>query len=191
MGFVLFETTESVIEVLWDIALAFFITRLAFIYFLSFFLSGALLSYLIASQVLSVRHLTTPQSELLLVPLLVILAACWSRFLISHYEIPRVAAFRASIGLLATFMVVGAEFVTGCVLYEEGYGDWIFETDMNAGLAHGGILLMYAAMPLVMMYYEHPESLESTYHGHEKKSVVDAVPTIRSTAKEAEEKKKQ
>ena len=43
---ILFETTESVIEILWDIVLAIYVVRVAFIYFLLNFLSCLLLSYL-------------------------------------------------------------------------------------------------------------------------------------------------
>ena len=41
VNFVVFETTDSVIEVLWDIALAFFIVRLAFLYVVLTFVSSA------------------------------------------------------------------------------------------------------------------------------------------------------
>jgi len=192
MAFVLFETTESVIEILWDIALAFFVIKLAFIYFLTSFVSGVALSWLVTSQwAKPVRHLTTPQSELVIVPFLFLLTVCWSRFLIVHYDIPRVVTFRGSIGALALVFMVAAECLTGLALYEEGYGDWIFETDWNAGLAFGGLLALFGAMPLIMMALEHPTYFEETWHGHEKKSIVEAVPTVRMKGRKGEEKKNQ
>ena len=175
-NFVLFETTESVIEVLWDIALAFFIVRLGFIYFLVTFASGTLLSYLAYKQWMPVTHLTTPQSELALIPFMLVLSGLWARYIIVHYEIPRVRGFRLAIGGMGLVFMVAAEFVTACVLYEEGHGGWLFETDLTAGVAFGVLLAAFALMPTFEMLFERKEhEHEETYHGHEKKPITAAV----------------
>lgn len=190
-NFVLFETTESVIEILWDIALAFFIVRLGFIYFLVTFASGTLLSYLAYKQWMPVMHLTTPQSELALIPFMLVLSSLWARYTIVHYEIPRVRAFRLAIGGMGLAFMVAAEFVTACVLYEEGHGDWLFETDLNAGVAFAVLLGAFALMPTIQMLFENKEQEPAgTYHGHEKKPLTAAVPLVNVAEKrEAREKK--
>jgi hypothetical protein len=176
MSLVLFETTESVIEVLWDIALAFFVIRIGLVYFLLAFSTGTLVSYLVCTELLPIRHLTTPQSELAIVPIMLLLAAMWARFIIAYYEIPRVRSFRLAIGGLAAFFMVFAELLTAFIMYEEGIGDWILDTDVKAGLAFGGLLLAYGLMPAILMVWEkRPEEMYEMSHGHGKKSMKDAV----------------
>ena len=175
-GFVLFETTDSVIEVLWDVALAFFVVRIAFVYFALTCVSGLAASYLFYQRLLPVSHLTTPQTELALLPLMLVLTTLWSRFIIVSYEIPKVTSFRIFIGTTALAFMVLAEFITGLVLYEGGHGDWILKTDVPAGLASVGVLIAFGLMPRIMMSFEgKPDDIGETSHGHEKKSVVDAM----------------
>lgn len=160
-GRYLFETTDSVVEILWDIALAFFIVRIALSYFLLTFTTGALLSWVVCTyqrQLLpfSPQHhpFTTPQAELVLVPLQAIVGVIWARYIVVAYEIPRVAWFRLAIGGLAASFMVGAGALLGFVLYEEGYGDWIGETDGRAWLAFVGLLGAFALMPTALMGFE-------------------------------------
>lgn len=175
-GLVLFETTESIIEVLWDIALALFIVRLSFVYFFLAFSTGTLLSYIIYTRLLPVHLLTTPQSELALVPVMLVLTVAMARFIIVYYEIPRVSAFRLATGGVALFFMIVAELLLGGILYEEGHAAWILETDLQAGLAFGGLLVAFALMPTLMMFWENSgvDAVE-TSHGHEKKSILNAV----------------
>jgi len=42
---ILFETSTSVFELMWDIALALFIIRISFVYFLLSFLTGCIIAY--------------------------------------------------------------------------------------------------------------------------------------------------
>jgi len=177
MAIVLFETTESVIEVLWDIVLAIYIIRIAFAYFLLTFTSGILLSYTLYRQLQPVTHLTTPQAELALIPIQVVLMALWSRVLIRYYEVPRVLGFRLAIGGLACAMMVGAECLLAFVLYEEGWAGWIWEeTDWRAEGALGASLAVFALLPALLIGVEgRGEERDETAHGHEGKSLLDAV----------------
>jgi hypothetical protein len=173
---VLFETTESVIEILWDIALAFFIVRLSLIYFFLAFSTGTLASYVLYTRLLPINHLTTPQTEVAVVPFLFALTIVWARLIVWHYEIPRVRGFRLAIGGLAALFMVFAEMVVALVAYEEGIGDWIWETDLRAGIAFALLLTAFALMPTMLMALERrPEELEQLSHGHGQKSVVNAV----------------
>lgn len=171
-NFVLFETTESVIEILWDIALAFFIVRLAFIYFLLTFTSGAAITYLAYSYP---QLLPFTKLEVLPAPCLLLSSAFCAYVVVSHYEIPRATGFRLATGAVALLFMLGAEALVGLGMWEEGYGTWVGD---RVGLGFGGLLVAYALMPTVLMAFETKASRtrdEGTWHGHEEKSLVDAV----------------
>ncbi|KAA8564280.1 hypothetical protein EYC84_011224 [Monilinia fructicola] len=126
---------------MWDLALAFFIVRIAFIYFILTYLSSLFLSFIRLNQIIPYNHLTAPARELIAFPIYILTVALWARTVIVYYEIPRVAGFRIAVGLVAGSFMVIAELVGGFILWEEGYKEWIWETDvLGAGLK--GSLLM-------------------------------------------------
>lgn len=152
---ILFETTESVIELLWDIALAFFIVRLAFIYFILTFLSGIAITYL-------------PLAAPLLAPLLLLSSALTASFTVSQWEVPAVAGFRLAIGGVAgVFMAV----VVGVGMWEAGLGA---SGEMGWGMMMG-LLGGFVVMPGLLMGFERREGRGETWHGHEEKRIGDAV----------------
>lgn len=164
-SWLLFETTDSIIEVLWDIALAFFVIRISFYYFLLTFLSSILLSYLAYAELLPIttfaHFLSTSTSDplnnhiLLLTILLTITSATWAHLILRHYEVPRVAHFRLAICSMALAFMVSAEMVVAFALYEEGFGGWVWEEMKSvAGVAWGGWMVMYAVMPVLLMGVE-------------------------------------
>ncbi|KAF9879937.1 hypothetical protein CkaCkLH20_02748 [Colletotrichum karsti] len=197
-GHYLFETTDSVIEILWDVALAFFIVRIAWAYFLLTFATGTLLSWVVCKYEehllpVSRQHLSTPETELMLVPLQALVGIIWARYVVVSYEIPRVAWFRLAIGGLAAFFMITSEALLGFLLYEEGYGDWIWETDGKAWLAFVGLLGAFALMPTAMMGFERKTADEgeretatsgSKTLGLEGKSLNEAVPAVSIASKE-------
>jgi len=177
MNFVLFETTESVIEVLWDIALAFFIVRLAFIYFALTFASSAAIVYVAynyPSLFPSTHHLVTPQSEVVLAPFLLLSSVLWAYVVVTRYEIPRVTGFRLATGGVALLLMLLADSLIGFGLWEKGYGNWMAE---RFGWGTAGLLAAFALMPTVLMAFEAKGKREEgkTSHGHEKKKITDAV----------------
>lgn len=162
-SWLLFETTDSIIEVLWDIALAFFVIRISFYYFLLTFLSSLLLSYLAYAELLPIttfQHFVSSLSDidnriLLVAGLLTLTSAVWAHLVIRHYEVPRVAHFRLAICSMALGFMVSAEMVVVFVLYEEGYRGWVWEEMKSvAGAAWGGWIVMYAMMPVLLMRLE-------------------------------------
>lgn len=166
-SWLLFETTESIIEVLWDIALAFFVIRISFYYFLLTFLSSLLLGYLAYAQLLPITtfaHFLSSSSasepinnHILLswTILLTITSAIWAHLVLSHYEVPRVTHFRLAICSMALAFMVSAEMVVAFVLFEEGYGGWVWEEMKSvAGVAWGGWMVMYSVMPVLLMGLE-------------------------------------
>ncbi|EFX03436.1 hypothetical protein CMQ_364 [Grosmannia clavigera kw1407] len=133
---VVFESTESVIEILWDIALAVFVIRLAFIYValtavvvvlfgwatsgllpLSVHLPDALAKAIAAcspsvSAASAERTLTIVA---LVLPAVAIPALC-ARLVNGYYRIPRVASYRLAIGLMSLVYVVLGSLLASLVL---------------------------------------------------------------------------
>ncbi|KAK4457090.1 hypothetical protein QBC42DRAFT_279896 [Cladorrhinum samala] len=105
---IIFQDTTSIIEVLWDIALAFFVVRLAAIYALLTYTTVLLVSLLPIS-------ISTPSSSsgphVPLAIKLIASSALWARYVIVRYEIPRAVWFRAAIGVVAALLGVVGEVV--------------------------------------------------------------------------------
>jgi len=176
---ILFETTTSVFELLWDIALALFIIRLAFFYSLLCFASGAVIVWFRIAELTPLNHLTQPQFELITLPLWLLAVTLWARFIIVTYEIPRVGGFRLAIGALSLVLMLLAELVGGVILYEKGYAAWIWETDPWVAGMGAVTLILYGLMPWLLMRLEQEtDEMGETYHGHENKPIVAAVPTV-------------
>ena len=165
-SWLIFDTTDSIIEVLWDIALAFFVIRISFFYFLLTFLSSLLLSYLAYAELLPITtfaHFLSASSApdsvnnriFLVAGLLTITSALWAYFILRHYEVPHVAHFRLALSSMALAFMVSAEMVVAFAMYEDGYGGWVWEEMKSAaGVAWGGWMVMYAAMPVLLMPVE-------------------------------------
>lgn len=194
---ILFDTTESVIDILWDVALAFFIVRLALFYFLlsmlspspffSFslpklllltqktdFISATILSYLTFTNhvlITPVTHLiaTLPSSHQFLIPFLLVSAAIWARVLVVRYEIPRSGWFRLAIGGVALGLMVLVEGILGAMVYEWQEDVWERVVDGTGWMAIGGWLGWYALMPWAEMVFERGEGVEEEVVVREKK----------------------
>lgn len=171
---ILFETSTSVFEIMWNIALALFIIRISFVYCTLTFLTGCLLTYLRtthAHQFPILRSLVSPLS-------MAIMTAFWARVIIVYYEIPRVRGFRLAIGLLALLFMVVADAVAGLVMYEEGWSrrNWVWRgevLDAARGLLGFGV---FALMPLLLMVFEGvTDEIGETSHGREKLPLKAAV----------------
>ncbi|PQE08112.1 hypothetical protein CJF31_00008178 [Rutstroemia sp. NJR-2017a BVV2] len=173
---ILFETSASVFELMWDIALALFIIRISFFYFALTFASSLIHTFIRTSNVAPYTHLTGPPAEFVAFPLQLLCIMLWARYTIVACELPRVAGFRLAIGMLASIYMVLAELILGFVLKQEGYREWVWDTDfLSAGL---GVLslLLFALMPRLLMGLEKDERRsEGTYHGHETKPITAAV----------------
>jgi len=164
-GCVLFETTESVFEILWDIALAVFIVRLAIIYALLAFTLSTLLSYLSFANVL-------PTDGVGLLVLHVLLAMACARFFVNYHGIPRTGGFRLAIGALGALVVTGVDLLAAGFLYEIGESKLITWWRGNAG----AVLLTIALAPFLLMLCEgHPSELHDAAHGHGRKTVTEAM----------------
>jgi glucose uptake protein GlcU len=173
---ILFETSTSVFELLWDIALALFIIRLAFFYFILSFATGCFIAFFRVSQLQHIQLLTQPQSELVTLPIWLIFFTLWARFIVINYEVPRVGGFRLAIGAVALVFMLIAELLGGIFMYEQGYSDWVWETDPLAASLGAVTLLLFGLMPTLLMVFEaETDELGETSHGHENKPIIAAV----------------
>ncbi|KAK3341689.1 hypothetical protein B0T25DRAFT_558973 [Lasiosphaeria hispida] len=155
MSWILFETTESVIEVLWDVALAVFVVRIALVYAALNLLTAALAlaaaPYLTRILEPALAKLGATELPLLLggqLPLLVLLllgSAGWARCLVVYHEIPRVRGFRLAIGVVAAAVVA----LVGEVVEVMGWGG-----KPVGGAVLGGLLCACALMPVGEMVLE-------------------------------------
>ncbi|KAK0655709.1 hypothetical protein B0T16DRAFT_384533 [Cercophora newfieldiana] len=157
---ILFETTESVVEILWDVALAFFVARLAVVYFLLNFLSALALSYLVLSAKTPVAHLVTLQNPEVLLPFLLGSAILWARILVVKCEIPRSGAFRLGVGGVALGLMVAVEAVVAWIGYEEGWWVEAAWKEAKVWAVLGGWLAWYTLIPFVLMFFERREEGE-------------------------------
>jgi len=93
-------------------------------------------------------------------------------------------------GLALGFMLI-AELLGGVWMYEKGWKEWIWETDLLAGSLGAGSLLLFALMPFLLMALESvTDEMGETYHGHGNKNIVAAVPTVVVSGKEESNGKK-
>ncbi len=171
---ILFKTSASVFELIWDIALALFIIRISFVYMTVTFLTSWVLNYLRAFPVTSFQLLDS-----LFFPLNIFSVVLISWLLVQLYEIPRVLGFRLAIGILALFLIVLADSLAALVIYEEGRGSWAWRTgqvDILQGLVELAVL---ALMPAVWMFDERMTNEMgdpvTKAHGHDRKKIVDAL----------------
>jgi len=172
---IIFETTESVIEILWDVALAFFASRIALIYFTLNFTSGLIIHYLLHHHLLLAPH----SSMMMIITSLLMLAIppLYSRMIIQRYEIPRVGVFRLAIGAVALVLMVLAEGFVSWVGQEEGW--WNLRSSLSIGNASSGVRMMmllgwlawYALMPFGMMFLERREEEEKEEEEKEVREV--------------------
>jgi hypothetical protein len=172
-GMILFETSASIFELIWDIALAIFIIRISLVYCTLAFLTSWAFAYIRASPILAINI-----SGSLYFPMYILALALISRFLIKSHEIPRVLSFRLVIGLLGTFFMVFADMVSGLIVYEEGWGGWAWRTS-GTDIAEGLVgLAVFGLMPAAWMLSDPTtDKLAAPVNerGHGRKKAVDAV----------------
>jgi hypothetical protein len=145
-GFVVFKSADSVVEILWDIALATLITHLALIYFLLTLTSSLALYYITCSA-----HLLPGSPVIVLAAAVLAATAASARFVVTRYEVPRAAGMRLAMGAIALALMVAAQMLAGAILYG---GGWIVDIGSRAGLVSAGLLVAYALMPVLVMVFE-------------------------------------
>ena len=146
---ILFETGASVFEVMWDVALAYFVIRISFVYYIVTFLSSYLIA-LIPKSIYFSRNVLDPSSftaNLLTIALI-------SRFLILYYEIPRFASFRLGIGLMAMCFMVVTEICTSTSMHRQGWSYKQWYTGSLNMTKEALRLLIFTTMPTIWILGE-------------------------------------
>ncbi|KAK1999182.1 hypothetical protein LX36DRAFT_492651 [Colletotrichum falcatum] len=152
-GRYLFETMDSVVELLWNLVIAWFVFRIALSYFFLSFATSVLLWWAVCKY--QQQHdLTAPQTELVLISLQTFVGAVFARHVVVAHAVPRVAWFRLAVGGLAAAFLAGAEAVLWLALYEEGYWGQVWEAYGRCWRAVLGGLGVCAAMPAVLIPVE-------------------------------------
>ncbi|KAK1600536.1 uncharacterized protein LY79DRAFT_574824 [Colletotrichum navitas] len=132
MGQYLFETTDPVVELVWNIAIACFVFRMALSYFFLAFTTSVLFLWAIYKYQQQQQHgLTATQTELVLVSLQTVVSAVSARHAVVAHGLPRVPWFRLAVGGLAAAFLAGAEAFLWLALYGEGYGGHVWEVQME------------------------------------------------------------
>jgi hypothetical protein len=142
----LFESADSVWELIWDIALAYFIIRISFVYCSLTFLSYGILIFSYNSSNLS-HYL--PNS--LLFPLNILTIILISRLLVYYYEIPRALGFRFAVGLVASILMIISNALAYTVVHIEWFGHWTRHTGRTITAKEIVALWIFALMPAIWM----------------------------------------
>lgn len=161
-GLIFYDSTMSVLEVLWDIALAYFVLCISTAQVAFTLSSSALVSYLRATMTATPgTSIFTP--ALALNALRILSALACARFVVVHYEMPRDLRFRAVVAAVTVAMTVAAATLVGWAVPARLLGGWTVEAEKEA-LAAG-------LMPLGLMLFERNTRpwLDGAVLGSEKK----------------------
>ncbi|KAL2070654.1 hypothetical protein VTL71DRAFT_13680 [Oculimacula yallundae] len=180
---ILFETTTSIVEILWDIALFIFITRLGFYYFALSYLSSLATqaTYIYLSSLHPLSYLAQPQAEpIIILTIQLLLSTLIAKWLIIWHEIPRVQGFRLAIGGVAGVFFILTELLSALVKWECGLRVWIWEMDLRGQNLRMSALVVFVLIPWLLTVFERrgrkeeEEEVEIAY-GNEKKDVAGTV----------------
>jgi hypothetical protein len=167
---ILFETTASIFEVMWDVALAYFVIRISFVYYIVTFLSFYLVAFIRGSIDLPLDVLSHSSFAVNLLTIALI-----SRILISYYKIPRFASFRLGIGVVAMCFMVVTDICTSPAMYKQGWSSRQWYT-RSINMANEVLrLLVLTLMPTVWMLGQSiwDEAREVQKHGQDKKDITE------------------
>jgi hypothetical protein len=156
MGFQLnqitpFGTIMLVFELLWDIAFAILILRLAFFYYAFTILTGVILGIVRVRVFVRSHHYGAPIAELIEMPFMLLAIAFWAMFLVIRFDIPKVAWMRLAIGSLGLAFMLATEIVGKIILYGSPWSTSTSTMEILAKGASAGCLIMFGLMPWLLM----------------------------------------
>lgn len=145
------EEIMSVVEVLWDIAIAVLIVRLAFLYYLFTFLTGCIFGVIRLGYLVPVYQVRASTAALFEMPIMILVVAFWASYILQKFEVPKIAWMRLAVGLIGLLFMLATEFVGRVIMYEEGWRKGILEEDLVVNEAFGGTLFVFGLMPWLLM----------------------------------------
>lgn len=148
---IVYDTVSSVFEMLWDIALAYFVVRLGFIYAVLAGASSAATTYLLTwamqYHVLLPPGTIQPSALSVAIPAAQLAAsAVCARFVVSRHEIPRDWRLRAAVGAVGAAVIGVEELFLGMVT--QGLAGY------EMALGGKAFMLCVAALPMALMLFE-------------------------------------
>lgn len=140
-----------VFELLWDIAFAILILRLAFYYYAFTFLTGFILGIVRIGVFVRSYHYGASIAELIEMPFMLLAIAFWAMFLVMRFDIPKVAWIRLVIGSLGLAFMLVTELVGRIILYGSAWPTSITKMEILARGAFASCLIMFGLMPWLLM----------------------------------------
>ncbi len=141
----------SVFEILWDIAVSLLILRLAFFYYAATFLTGCVLGFIRIGVFVRSYHYGAPVAELIEMPFMLLATAFWAIFVVTKFEIPKVAWLRLAIGLLGLGFMIVTELVGRIILYGTSWPHSMSKMEILAKGAFSACLIIFGLMPWLLM----------------------------------------
>lgn len=166
--FSLFDNTESVFEVIWDVMLVLLVIRVSLVYVTLNLITWVALSHFATKGYFTTTLLTPSESHYVVGSLQLWLIALWAWAIEYHYQIPLVYWFRLAIGALSLFLMAGTELLAAFVQLGRtdaaSKTDNIFEAISTKGIMLAAILLM----PTALMVLENELNLITIKRRHQK-----------------------
>ncbi|TJY55186.1 hypothetical protein E4T66_21155 [Sinimarinibacterium sp. CAU 1509] len=107
---------------------------------------------------LLVPRLGERAAELLEMPLMVGVTVLAARFVVRRHAVPLQWSVRARVGAIALALLIGAELLLAVVMQDRSLAQYIASRDPVSGIAYLMALLLYAAMPCLLMRFRRPAS---------------------------------
>lgn len=89
-------------------------------------------------------------AELIEMPLMFAVIVLAARFITKRFTLPTTALVRLSTGLLALVLLLAAELLLAVALQDRSLGEYVRSRDPVSGAVYLGMLVLFAAMPLVI-----------------------------------------
>ena len=147
----MFETSMLIFELLWDIAFAVLILRLAFFYYAATFLTAFILGIVRIGIFVRSYHYGAPVAELIEMPFMIIAIAFWAMFMMIRFDIPQVAWIRLAIGLLGMAFMLATELVGRIIIYGNPWPTSMSKMEILAKGAFAACLITFGLMPWLLM----------------------------------------
>jgi hypothetical protein len=138
-----------VFEILSDIAFTLLVLRFAFFYYGLTFLAGCILGFIRHGILLLIYQFPESTAELVEMPYMLLEVAFLARFMVTRFDIPKIAWVRLAVRLLGLLMLV-AEFVRRVMVYRD-VGREMLQEDAAATESFTALLVVFGLMPRLLM----------------------------------------
>jgi len=106
---------------------------------------------------LLVPQLGERSAELMEMPLMILVSVFAARFVIRRFALPPRWPERLLVGAIALVLLLCAELLLAVVMQDRSLSEYVAARDPVSGLAYLLALLVYAAMPCILMRVQRPD----------------------------------